>query len=651
MKNMLMTNIQKKEHRTPLLRILSYRAGEVAIDFTPAQKKIMVGRSSACDLQIDHPSVSHYHAFLIVENGGFTVIDLASENGVSIGGKLIERSFAAAGDVIKLGAIELHLEEIVETKKSELQLIDHDQETLKLSERDLGVLLPELPPHPGLVVIDGEYCDIIFDEKDFTPKPVATVFESARELDFQSYIDVEENAQTLPILRNSDADAVEVVVLSNGVVLSVDYFSKKSKSKILLSSKRHQKNTVLVPSLDLDEDIEFIRLSNQEVKVHKIPDCFASKTKLSDKTGKNAQTNLFASSDAILLPADERLVFTSQTIQVIIRTTKAPPSLRPAPFFGRDREFQKQTSQIFGAIMGLCLLLLFVDVTVNPPEEKKIAVIYRKAVKAPEVSNEKSTSDVSKVDEDMGVKQEKQPEKEVKMAQKMEQKAPTKQTQAKTPAQAAPAPAAAAVKVPEKPKMKAYEFKAKTSLSSLMGSTEALKNNNARADSRNLAAATGFSASSTNSASALKADASSNVGSLGSDVSGNFDTSSGARGLSNKAGIDTTYMDPKTVVLGSMDPELLRKILREYLPQFRHCYQQELERSENAKGVVDLQFRINQNGSVSNVDIASKAAKFSKAGSNCMANVLKVIPFPKPKGGGLVDVKQPLNFFSEQNKI
>ena len=25
-----------------------------------------------------------------------------------------------------------------------------------------------------------------------------------------------------------------------------------------------------------------------------------------------------------------------------------------------------------------------------------------------------------------------------------------------------------------------------------------------------------------------------------------------------------------------MDPDLLRKILQEYLPQFRHCYQQEL---------------------------------------------------------------------------
>jgi hypothetical protein len=100
-----------------------------------------------------------------------------------------------------------------------------------------------------------------------------------------------------------------------------------------------------------------------------------------------------------------------------------------------------------------------------------------------------------------------------------------------------------------------------------------------------------------------------------------------------------------------MDPELLRKILREYLPQFRHCYQQELERSEEAKGVVDLNFRIGKAGRVTTVNIKSKKAKFSNSGTNCMAGVLKLIDFPKPKGGGMVDVKQPLNFFAERNKI
>jgi hypothetical protein len=150
--------------------------------------------------------------------------------------------------------------------------------------------------------------------------------------------------------------------------------------------------------------------------------------------------------------------------------------------------------------------------------------------------------------------------------------------------------------------------------------------------------------------SALKANTNSDVGTLGQDFSGNYDSSTGAQGLSSKSGVDTTYQDPKTVVLGSMDPELLRKILKEYLPQFRHCYQKELESNEAAKGVIDLHFRINPNGSVSKIAIKGKRARFSKSGTGCMAGVLKLIDFPKPKGGGVVDVKQPLNFFSEKNK-
>ena len=34
-----------------------------------------------------------------------------------------------------------------------------------------------------------------------------------------------------------------------------------------------------------------------------------------------------------------------------------------------------------------------------------------------------------------------------------------------------------------------------------------------------------------------------------------------------------------------------------------------------------------------------------------MASVLRMIDFPKPKGGGLVDVRHPLNFFAEKEKI
>lgn len=138
----------------------------------------------------------------------------------------------------------------------------------------------------------------------------------------------------------------------------------------------------------------------------------------------------------------------------------------------------------------------------------------------------------------------------------------------------------------------------------------------------------------------------------GKDAVGNYDRSTTTKGLANKKGIDTAYVSADTVVLGSIDPEILRRILGEYLAQFKFCYQQELqEQSEKIKGIVDLNFRIEGDGKVSKVNIKSAQTKFSDRGISCMSNILRMIDFPKPKGGGLVDVRQPLNFFSESTKI
>ncbi len=139
---------------------------------------------------------------------------------------------------------------------------------------------------------------------------------------------------------------------------------------------------------------------------------------------------------------------------------------------------------------------------------------------------------------------------------------------------------------------------------------------------------------------------------LGKDTYGAYDRSTSVKGIANKKGIETAFVQADTVVMGSIEPEILRKILQEYLSQFKFCYQQELqENSEKLKGIVDLNFRIEGDGKVSKVTIKSANTRFSDRGIGCMSNVLRMIEFPKPKGGGLVDVRQPLNFQSESTKI
>jgi len=201
-----------------------------------------------------------------------------------------------------------------------------------------------------------------------------------------------------------------------------------------------------------------------------------------------------------------------------------------------------------------------------------------------------------------------------------------------------------------------YQFKGK-GLNALMGNSPsvALAAGNNTEGSRGLMGGTGISNKGHNLSGEYRAPSSFGDGSghlLGKDLAGNYDRSISTKGLSNKKGFDTSYVQPQTVVLGSIDPEILRKILGEYLSQFKFCYQQELqENSEKIKGIIDLNFRIEGDGKVSRVNIKTAQTIFSSKGIGCMSNILRMIEFPKPKGGGLVDVRQPLNFSSESTKI
>lgn len=132
---------------------------------------------------------------------------------------------------------------------------------------------------------------------------------------------------------------------------------------------------------------------------------------------------------------------------------------------------------------------------------------------------------------------------------------------------------------------------------------------------------------------------------------GSKDFGEGLKGTGAKKGIMVGEVSTKTVIMGSIDPDLLRKILQEYLPQFRHCYQREIEKtSDKFKGIVDLEFTIGKNGAVTKTDIKAREGGFGSQGINCLSSILRVIKFPEPKGGGVVDVRQPLNFYPEDSK-
>jgi outer membrane biosynthesis protein TonB len=135
-----------------------------------------------------------------------------------------------------------------------------------------------------------------------------------------------------------------------------------------------------------------------------------------------------------------------------------------------------------------------------------------------------------------------------------------------------------------------------------------------------------------------------NQGSLVGATTGVLGDSKGAEGLSAKKAIYTAGMPGETVVLGSMDPDVIRRILMENLPQFRYCYQKELEaRGAETSGVIKLNFTIGASGHVSQAGVDGSSSLPGEV-KRCVVGVLRGITFPEPMGGGTVEVKQPMNF-------
>lgn len=622
----------KKKLEAKLLKLTQFQSGEIVSEQLLDKKKILVGSSPTCDLVIEHPSVSHYHAMLSLDENGGKIIDLESSNGIYVNGERVNSCFFCEGDIIKFGPVEFHVhEQFVNIEKNEDLFEDQDKTVKKIDEITIIEKPQELPPKEGLVVIDGEYCDIIFDESQYSP--VSDI--PAHQFSAKEYVEFDENEEQIEIFRHDDNKAIEVSILSMGTIISVDYFKIKNGTYFASSDISNNK-TLQVYNLEADDIIPFIKVNNGEVVVSPLPEFkYRNISKNKNLEGPTS------------LSGDDVLSLDFKTVQVMIKVVDAPPSIRLAPFFGRDINFQKQTAKIFSAVMGIMLLLLLVDINLEEPKKKKIAVIYRKAVESNIKNMKKSAEDVNKKNVDKGIKKKQQDNEKPKFAKKMEKQTKQNLQEVKQPKKMAESKSQP-TKAVKKPKMKAYQFKSSKSFSSLFST----KSNLAKADIQNTKtnSAKGFETAKTQNTKGLKSTQSVNMGSLGQDFKGKYNSSSGAYGLASKSGIDTSYVDTKTVVLGSMDPELLRKILREYLPQFRHCYQQELQQNDKLKGIVDLDFRIGKSGSVSKVNIKVKNAKFSKKGVGCMAGVLKLIPFPKPKGGGVVDVRQPLSFFSETEK-
>lgn len=574
------------------------------------KKKILIGSDERCDFRLNDKSVSSMHAFIYLKGEGFQIKDLYSEGGIFVNGKRVDEATVFSGDTITIGTLSFS----VEGYEDAAPIFNPDAEIAAVETPSFV----ELPPREGLVFIDGDYCDIKFDDSGF--EPLASIPKIHINGD---YIQLDETEAPLDIIHPVKDKRLEVISYVNGLMMEVQYIDLKDGDYYFNSVKK-SKYDIVFHTLG---KTKIFSIQNGSLKFYAneqvIPSVFWDKINLNDA-----------------------LFLSHGTEQVSLRLVDTTTTWKGIPAFYRDREFFKQGGKIFATVFLPMLLLLFVTIPKNEDIKEEIAVVYKlpekvvKPTEAQEKSEVKAEELTSKT-ENTGHKENNQPNQKVEFAAASQ----NQKVQAK-----ATAPAAAAAKPVETTPVKAYEFKSSVAFNSLVGDAPSINNNNS--NSKNAVKDTNFNAGTSDNG-ALVAGADVGVSKFnGSDKKGSGSASYGSRGLASKSGFDSSYLEPKTVVLGSMDPELLRKILREYIPQFRHCYQQELiGNSDKIKGVIDLNFTISASGKVSKYNIKVKDAQFSSKGVGCMGQVLGLIDFPKPKGGGVVDVRQPLNFFAETEKI
>jgi hypothetical protein len=91
---------------------------------------------------------------------------------------------------------------------------------------------------------------------------------------------------------------------------------------------------------------------------------------------------------------------------------------------------------------------------------------------------------------------------------------------------------------------------------------------------------------------------------------------------------------------GDLDKAIIRRYIKRNIQKIQYCYEKQLLAKPTLAGTVSTQFFISPNGNVT----SSQGSGVDPEVASCVADVIHGIEFPKPKGGGGVQVNYPFTF-------
>ncbi len=125
----------------------------------------------------------------------------------------------------------------------------------------------------------------------------------------------------------------------------------------------------------------------------------------------------------------------------------------------------------------------------------------------------------------------------------------------------------------------------------------------------------------------------------------------GVGGLGKKGDRDVNVATGPATVMGSIDKELIRKVIQDHAAQIRYCYETQLAINPRLQGKVSVKWIINGDGSASSPQIDHSATTLEDAKVHeCMMSRITSWAFPKPKGGGIAVITYPWILRSSGNQ-
>ena len=320
-------------------------------------------------------------------------------------------------------------------------------------------------------------------------------------------------------------------------------------------------------------------------------------------------------------------------------------------------KLDKQISRIILGIIAFYSLILFIA-SFKTVEEKvtKIEdipkhlkkVVYDIGIKQAKEKRKSAIGDIAKNEGGRARAEEGKASAKKDLAEKSEQKAESKDNAKPDKAKAKTPIAVASNKAIQKEAID-FDKSFAEAAPSEMAATSALVSNIKVSGTSASAIANGSFARGTKGLGAGGGGTSVGVGALkGNGIGGGM--GAGDYGLAPSKGTEIKVPTEEEVeMMGGLDPDVIARIIKRYLPQIQYCYEQQLVSKPNLKGKVAVAFVIKGDGSVGKEKITETTLKDSPTEA-CILAKIKHWKFPKPLGGGTVGVNYPFILMSNNSK-